>query len=176
MKGGTAYELTLSGGSWTLTPLHQFVPGSDGNQSFGNLIFDFSGDLLGTNRYGGPGNAGGVFKLTPYNGSWDFAVLHSFSGENGPQAALAIDGPGNLYGTSVDGGKYGAGVVFELAPSGSGYVYSVLHDFTGGSDGGHPYGQIVLDANGNLYGATESGGMTGGYCANGCGVVWEITP
>ena len=89
---------------------------------------------------------------------------------------MAIDQSGSLYGTSVDGGSYNAGFVFKLTPSGNGYIYSVLHDFTGGSDGGNPYGQIALDATGNLYGATEEGGMSGGYCSYGCGVVWEITP
>lgn len=174
--GGTAFELTPSGQSWTLTPLHQFVPSTDGYESFGNLIFDSSGDLLGTNRYGGPGNAGGVFELTPYNDSWEFGVLYSFTGQNGPQASLAMDPAGNLYGTSVEGGQYDVGFVFKMTPSGSGYDYSVLHNFTGGTDGGYPYGQIVLDANGNLYGATEGGGMKSDYCGNGCGVVWEITP
>ena len=175
-NGGAAYELTPSAQGWNLTTLHQFEPSTDGNQSFGNLIFDSSGELLGTNRYGGAGDGGGVFKLTPYNDSWEFGVLYSFTGQNGPQASLAMDPSGNLYGTSVEGGQYGVGFVFKMTPSGSGYTCSVLHNFTGGTDGGYPYGQIVLDANGNLYGATEGGGMKSGYCSDGCGVVWEITP
>jgi hypothetical protein len=87
-SGGTAFELTPSGQSWNFNVLHQFMPHTDGNQSFGNLIFDSAGDLLGTNRYGGPGSGGGAFKLTPYNDSWEFDVLYSFTGEIGPQAAL----------------------------------------------------------------------------------------
>lgn len=53
-----------------------------------------------------------------------------------------------------------------------------LHNFSGGSDGGEPFGQIVLDGNGNLYGTTFEGGMGPGCYvgSNGCGVVWEITP
>ena len=65
-----------------------------------------------------------------------------------------MDSSGNLYGTSVQGGQYGLGLVFKMTSTGSGYTYTDLYDFTGGSDGGEPYGQIVMDANGNLYGTT----------------------
>ncbi len=175
---GTAFELMPYGQSWTLTPLHQFVSSSDGSRSFGNLIFGHSGFLLGTNSEGGPGTAGGVFELFPSGAGWNFAVLHSFSGEDGPQAPLLMDSAGNLYGTSVQGGRYGLGLVFKLTSTGLGYTYTDLYDFTGGSDGGEPYGQIVMDANGNVYGTTFLGGIThGDLCGSfGCGVVWELTP
>jgi len=177
-QGGTVYGLYPIGQNWNLAPLHQFLPSSDGYGSFGNLILDSSNDLFGTNRAGGPGDAGGVFELSPSGAGWDFSVLHSFSGSNGPQASVLIDSAGNLYGTSVEGGLYGWGMVFKMTPSGSGYTYTDLYDFTGGADGGWPYGQIVMDANGNLFGITELGGMTGGdLCGSyGCGVVWEVTP
>jgi len=177
-SGGTAFELTPSGQGWALNVLHEFQPSTEGYSAFGNLIFDSSGNLWGTNRYGGAGEAGTVFELTPSNGSWDLTVLHSFTGSNGPQAGLVMDQAGNFYGTAVTAGKYAAGSVFKLSPSGGGWTYTVLHDFTGGSDGAQPYGQIVLDSSGNLYGTTFEGGMTGGdICGSyGCGVVWEITP
>ena len=176
---GTVFELSPSGQSWSLTPLHQFVNSSDGHDSFGNLVFDSSGDLFGTNRYGGSGGEGGIFELSPYNGSWNLSVLQSFRGEAaGPQGPLLRDSAGNLYGTSLETGNYGWGNVFKLAPSGSGFTYTDLYDFTGGSDGGWPTAQIVMDANGNLFGVTEVGGITGGdTCGTyGCGVVWELTP
>ena len=176
---GIVYQLSPSGNGWALTSLHDFMPASDGDQSFGNLLFHPSGNLLATDRYGGPGSAGLVFELSPHSNAWAFSVLHSFdfSGFNGPQAPLVRDASGNLYGTSVQGGQYEKGFVFELMRSGGGYTYSVLHDFSGGDDGANPYSQIVLDANSNLYGAAEFGGMTGGNCHSyGCGVVWEITP
>lgn len=59
--------------------------------------------------------------------------------------------------------------MFKLTPSNGGWIYTDLHDFTGGSDGGLPRSSVVLDANGNLYGTASIGG------ANGYGVVWEIT-
>lgn len=176
---GTAFELSPAGQSWSLTPLHQFDNSSDGSRSFGNLIFNSSGDLLGSNAEGGAGDEGGVFKLSPSGGGWSLSVLHSFDGEaDGPQAAVQMDSAGNLYGTTVQGGTHGWGNVFKLTPSGSGYTYTDLYDFTDGSDGGWPYGQIVMDANGNLYGVAEMGGIRGGdICGSyGCGTVWELTP
>ena len=55
---------------------------------------------------------------------------------------------------------------------------TTLHDFTGGNDGSNPWGQVVLDANGNVYGTTTAGGSTGGSCYQnlGCGVIFDITP
>jgi uncharacterized repeat protein (TIGR03803 family) len=163
-----------------LIPLHQFENSTDGAQSFGNLSLNSSGNLLGSNRAYGPGTSGGVFELSPSDGGWNFSLLHSFSfnDQGGPQSSVLIDSAGNLYGTTVQGGRYGWGTVFKLTPSGSGYTYTDLYDFTGGANGGWPYDQIVMDASGNLFGTTEFGGETGGdVCgAYGCGVVWELTP
>lgn len=177
-QDGTAFELSPSGQGWTLTPLHQFLLASDGYGSFGNLLLDSFGNLWGANEYGGPGGAGTVYELTPSNGSGDFSVLYSFTAVYGSRAPLLMDQAGNLYGTTVNGGTYGYGTVFKLTPSDGGWNYTALHNFSGGSDGGEPLGQIVLDGNGNLYGTTFEGGMGPGCYvgSNGCGVVWEITP
>ncbi len=63
------------------------------------------------------------------------------------------------------------GTIFELINEGNGnWTYADLHDFAGGkNDGSAPYGNVILDANGNLYGTASSGGT------NGAGIVWEIT-
>lgn len=81
---------------------------------------------------------------------------------------LVLDSAGNLYGTAYSDGRYGYGSVFELSPSSGGWIYTDLHDFTGGSDGANPAGSVAIDANGNLYGTTTAGGSD-------YGVVWEIT-
>jgi uncharacterized repeat protein (TIGR03803 family) len=174
-SGGTAFQLTLSGQNWTLNVVHDFVPATEGYGAFGNLIFDSAGNLWGTNWAGGSGGAGTAYELKPPSYGWQLNVLHSFSGSLGPQAGLVMDALGNLYGTTNEDGKYNLGSVFKLTPAGD---YTVLHDFAGGSDGAFPYGQLVLDGNGNLYGTAYAGGMTGGnVCgSSGCGVVWEITP
>jgi uncharacterized repeat protein (TIGR03803 family) len=104
-------------------------------------------------------------------------VIYSFNGgDNGPDALLTMDAAGNIYGTTVGGGRYGWGTVFELSPSGGGWNYTDLYDFTGGTDGGHPQSQIALDSKGNIYGTANVGGDVSACNGYGCGTVWEITP
>ena len=87
---------------------------------------------------------------------------------------MVFDVNGNLYGTTYGGGSHARGNVFKLTPSGSGWTYQSLYDFTGGSDGGTPEDKLIVDASGNLYGTTVFGGS--GSCNGGCGVIFEITP
>src|SRR5450631_2949634 len=100
-------------------------------------------------------------------------LIYSFAGNGDGEytdTELVMDSAGNLYGTSVQGGTYGGGTVFQVTPAG---VHTVLYDFTGGSDGGEPYKGVTLDAMGNLYGTAVTGG--GGSCEGGCGVVFKLT-
>ena len=105
-------------------------------------------------------------------------VLYSFAGDDDGEyidSDLVVDNAGNIYGTSVSGGTFGTGTVWELSPSGSGWVHTVLYSFTGGADGGQPYKGVTLDAEGNLYGTAVVGG-SGGFCVeDGCGVVYKLT-
>lgn len=107
-------------------------------------------------------------------------IVHSFSGlgDGGdPATSLTFDAAGNAYGTTVNGGSAGGfGTVFELKRvSASKYQETVLYSFSGGFDGKNPYGGVVFDAAGNLYGVTVAGGV-GGFCAgDGCGVVFQLT-
>jgi uncharacterized repeat protein (TIGR03803 family) len=110
-------------------------------------------------------------------------VLYNFAGgtdASGPWSSLVLDGPGNLYGTSYYGGgsgctgNAGCGTVFKVT---SGGMETVLYRFTGGTDGARPYGGLVLDAQGNLYGTTYEGGV--GECYDGlpgCGVLFKVSP
>ena len=66
------------------------------------------------------------------------------------------------------------GTVFKLTPYSGGYYQTVLYRFSGGADGAIPYGNLIMDANGNLYGTASAGGA-GSACTGGCGVVFEIT-
>jgi uncharacterized repeat protein (TIGR03803 family) len=101
-------------------------------------------------------------------------ILYSFTnGADGgyPEAALLADGNGNLYGTTEFGGAYGAGAVFELTPASNGtWTEQVLHSFSNSSDGATPFGGVVFDNKGNLYGSTANGG------ANLQGTVFELSP
>jgi uncharacterized repeat protein (TIGR03803 family) len=108
-------------------------------------------------------------------------ILYSFTGgKDGadPQAGLIQDASGALYGTATNGGNgagtAGDGVVFKLTPSGQGYVESVLYAFRGGNDGAMPWGGVIADGAGALYGTTNGGGSTA--CAGGCGTVYRLRP
>ncbi|MGA2905131.1 MAG: choice-of-anchor tandem repeat GloVer-containing protein [Candidatus Korobacteraceae bacterium] len=174
---GTVFELTPTAGEgWTAKVLHGFN-GADGLYPWlGSLIFDGAGDLYGTTLEGGTYGAGVVFELMPAaGGSWTETVLHSFN-DNGtdgalPAAGLIFDAAGNLYGTTNAGGTYDAGTVFKLAPTGDGsWTETVLHNFGNGTDGALPAAGLIFDAAGNLYGTTEVGGFYGD------GTVFELTP
>lgn len=182
---GTVYELSWAASGWTETILHSFnVDGVDGFFPTGSLIFDSAGNLYGTTQFGGSGNCsvgfgcGTIFKLSPAgNGTWNETILHQFKGNDGWQvhAGLVFDSNGNLYGTTVNGGKFGWGTVFELSPAKSGnWTLKNLHSFSGGMDGGVPYGNVVLDSAGNIYGLTYEGGGVTSACRYGCGTAFEL--
>jgi uncharacterized repeat protein (TIGR03803 family) len=106
-------------------------------------------------------------------------VLFSFTQSSqglGPRGGLVRDADGNLYGTTFTGGVYSAnclvtngycGTVYKVDKTGK---ETVLHAFTGGGDGGAPFGSVVLDEDGNIYGTTSGGGDPA--CI--CGVVYKI--
>jgi len=102
-----------------------------------------------------------------------FKVLYTFQGSSDggePYAGLVRDAAGNLYGTAISSGAFGWGVVFKVDPSGT---ETVLHSFGDGStDGRTPYGGLVRDKAGNLYGTTYEGGGIG--CVDGCGTVFKV--
>jgi len=156
--------------------LHSFAghPGDGANPEAG-LVRDAQGNLYGTTLTGGSGGpelcsgvggCGTVFKLDTTSKE---TVLYSFTGVpdgEEPDAGLVRDAQGNLYGTTYNGGASNLGTVFELDTTGK---ETVLHSFTGtGGDGSEPYGGLVLDAQGNLYGTTSFGG------ASGDGTVFEL--
>ncbi len=103
-------------------------------------------------------------------------VIYSLTGEDGGEYTdtdVEIDAAGNLYGTSVLGGEFGGGTVWQLSPVAGGWVHTVLYNFTGGADGGEPYKGVTLDKRGNLYGTAVTGGS--GSCEGGCGVAYKLT-
>ena len=100
---------------------------------------------------------GTMFELTPNSGRrpgrkrCSIASRAAKSGGN-PEGTPIFDVAGNLYGTTLDGGPYGAGNVFELTPGSDGkWTERVIHEFTG-KDGSASWRGVIFDANGNLYG------------------------
>jgi uncharacterized repeat protein (TIGR03803 family) len=116
---GVVFELTLSNGSWTSKVIHQFSSVVDGASPSDRLLFA-GGNLYGTTSAGGVAHDGVVFELKPAsNGKWTETVLHAFTGlwdGASPYAGVILDSAGNLYGTTMDGGHLGQGVVFEITP------------------------------------------------------------
>jgi uncharacterized repeat protein (TIGR03803 family) len=170
---GTVFKLDSKGNE---TVLYRFTDGADGGFPVGRLLRDAAGNLYGTASGGGNfgcfdgEGCGVVFKLDTTNGE---SVLYTFTGGadgEHPHAGLVRHSSGNLYGTTLDGGNSGWGVVFKLDTMGT---ETVLHSFGSGSDGAFPLG-LLRDAAGNLYGVAEGGGNLS--CQGGCGTVFEVTP
>jgi uncharacterized repeat protein (TIGR03803 family) len=175
---GVVFKLKPSSrGIWAISVLHSFTGGKDGGLPLGTLVMDPAGNLYGTTERGGLYEYGTVFKLTPNSAErFTESVLHSFTGgkDGGlPFAGLIFD-QGNLYGTTLEGGRLrfcggsGCGVVFKLAPnSKGGWNEAVLHAFFD-DPGAFPLAGVIFGAAGNLYGTTS--GRTA------AGSVFEITP
>jgi uncharacterized repeat protein (TIGR03803 family) len=129
-----------------------------------------------------------VTGLTSSARAQTYATIHSFAGDNqedgaGPRASLILDGSGNLYGTTFQGGAAtcgagdsGCGTVFELTPVSGGWQETILHEFTG-KNGELPWASLVSDGT-NLYGTTWQGGTLSACTGNGngCGVVFKLSP
>lgn len=176
---GDFYAATSNGGGglndcgtiYRVTPgfiLHVFQ-GADGCGP-NELIEGADGNFYGTTVGGGPyPPKGTVFKITPEG---TLTTLHNFSGSDGaePLSALLEGADGNFYGTTQQGGVNDCGTIFKVTPDGS---FTSLYGFCDDNspyDGVNPYGALVQDRAGNLYGTTSEGGGNG--C---CGTVYQMT-
>ncbi len=160
---------------WSETVLHSFTGGSDGrNPYYGDLAFDSAGNIYGTTELGGAYGYGTVYQLMHSNDGWTEIVLHSFQAApdgRGPYAGVIFDAHGNLYGTTVGGGRVDGGTIYELSPGISGWTETILYDFPNfTTDGANPYGGLIFDAAGSLYGTTSLWGSGDG------GTAYELTP
>jgi uncharacterized repeat protein (TIGR03803 family) len=188
---GTVFELSPGASGWTKTILYN-LPGGKGASYPESVTFDSAGNLYVPARQGGAYNFGLIFQLTPSATGWIEHTLHVFTGGKdggGPNTGLVFDASGNLYGTTANGGSktasicqtyLGCGVVFELSSSSGTWKETVLHTFTGGTDGGGPSG-VTIDSSGNLYGTAVYGGNTTlSTCVDelspGCGVAFKLEP
>lgn len=190
---GAVFELsppTVQGGAWTEAVLYSFPWGNDGLNPSSGLIFDGKGALFGETLYGGVGNRGIIFKLTPpavQGDSWNETTIYSFCASGTctdgqtPSGGLVFDKKGNVYGTTQYGGSAGCGVVFELAKPNSqqgNWTETVLHNFCvqveKHPEGRLPQNGVIFDKAGNLYGTTAWGGGSS-VCSNGCGTVFELS-
>jgi len=181
---GTAYELSLSGSTWSETGLYSFKGGTtDGAYPYSGLVMDSSGNLYSTTYGGGLHNLGAFFEVTP-GSTWSDSVLYNF-GSGTQVSSWTKDGDypydlgqivmagGNFYGTTYEGGQDNYGVVFEASPPvapATAWTESVIYDPSGVTNApGKLKNGLFMDSSGNLYGGSLSGG------AHGYGTVFEVS-
>jgi uncharacterized repeat protein (TIGR03803 family) len=149
---GTIYQMTPSG---VVTILHSFTD-MEGIDSIAPLVQASDGDFYGTTASGGPHGGGTVFKMAE---DGTFTVLHGFGHTIAdgiqPQAGLLQTRTGIFYGTTIYGGAFGAGTVFSMTPDGT---VTIIHSFTGGSDGGTPIAPLIQTKDGRIYGISRDPG------------------
>jgi uncharacterized repeat protein (TIGR03803 family) len=188
---GLVYELIRQkSGSWQYKILHRFTSTDHAGFSPASLVLDQEGSVYSAAAWGGGGNGcgwggcGTVFKLTPgSDGKWREHVLYRFKGGTDaeePTAGVVLDASGNIWGTTLHGGGgpcsdfwggSGCGTVYKLIPNPKGgWIEYVVHRFRGPA-GGNPWGGLVVDGNGNIFGAASGEGTSGSP-----GSVFEITP
>ena len=165
---GTVYELTPSQSGWSEAILYSFGRSDLSFTPYGGVIFDRQGNLFGT-ACGGPNGASTVYELEPSSGGWTYNLVYGFSGYAGPRDAPTMDASGNIFLTDLNSGPEQAGSVYKLTPADGGWTSTDLYDFNGADTGAAPFGNVVLDANGDVYGTTTLGGT------HNLGIVFEIT-
>ncbi len=138
----------------------------------GNLygVTPYGGNMQACREYGNPLGCGVVFEI---NAAGEEKVVHEFTGPavggaDGayPEGPVTLDGAGNIYGTTENGGSYGYGTVYKVDAAGN---ETILHSFGARGDGAYATGGLVLDSAGNLYGTTDGGGRYG------YGAAFELT-
>jgi uncharacterized repeat protein (TIGR03803 family) len=168
---GTVFELKRRA-DWKETILHSFQgqSGTDGGVPYGGLVADTAGNFYGAATEGGASGGGSVFELSPAASGWSFSVLGSVPGWgiSGTFREVLLAPNGTIYAaTHCDGN--GAGSLYQLTKSGTGWTYTLLYNLNGGSDGSYAVSNLLLKGK-TIYGTTIYGG------ANGAGTIYAYTP
>jgi uncharacterized repeat protein (TIGR03803 family) len=193
-QGGMAFELQRGENGWSQQDIYNFcLTCKDGSYPTSPMIVDSSGNLYGTTILYNNRDKGVAYALIPANGAWTETVLHIFCHGKGcpdgewPWTSLAENGAGDLVGMTDFGGiqsaaycgtskkTEGCGVVYLIVPNSEKLrksVESTLYDFCSLAncvDGIEPAGPPVFDAQGDVYGATQTGGV------NKAGTIFELS-
>ncbi len=170
---GSVFKLTPSGAYSTLVSFTGTTGASPGSSPLAALILGSDGNYYGTTSSGGSSSGGTIFKMTPAGVQ---TVVINFTGSSGanpgssPQGPLTLASDGNYYGTTTSGGTSAGGIIYKMTPAG---VLTTLVNFTGSAGaapGSSPLGALAEGVDGNFYGVTASGGLTGN------GTVFRVTP
>jgi hypothetical protein len=184
---GTAFRVKKSGTNFMFTSIYTFRGEPDGAAPYARIRFGSDGSLYGTTAFGGQGSCsnfgiggcGTVFNLHPPLTicrstfcPWIERVLYRFTG--GIDGSLSygevtFDVQGHIFGTTFEGGAFGAGTAYELVSSQGSWTESVIQNFSGVPNAGDPYAGLIFDSSGNLYGTTPYAGPAG------FGSVYELT-
>jgi uncharacterized repeat protein (TIGR03803 family) len=164
---GCGVVFKLAGPSETVR--YNFTGGGDGFGPGGAVVFDRGGDAFGTTPDGGAFYQGVIYEISRAGKQ---RVIHAFTGGKdggvGSLGSLLLDKSGKIYGVTELGGAQSSGTVYELSPAGKKWHLQTLYAFKGSPDAAFPYGGLVADKSGNLYGTTYYGG------AQGVGSVFEL--
>jgi len=168
---GAAYRLTPSNGGWEESVIWNFGAGNDGYRP-NNLIIDSAGNLYGTTLVGGQlaGDeplaeigSGVAFELSPTTQGWAETILYDFNIPSLPlgsgllpNGGLTFDRNGNLDGVTYANWQNDGGSVFQLVNADGSWGFQTLFDLVGGLNSG-AYGNLAIDASGNLYGLRYDG-------------------
>jgi len=171
---GVTFKLSNSGGVWTQSVIHTFTGGKDGSGPGSPVAIDEQGNVYGTTPTGGANGMGVVYQLRPgATGGWTLRVIHTFTGGSdgggGSASRLMIDATGNLYGVCTVGGTNGFGTVYKMSSVQGKWQFTTLYAFKDQPDGALPYGGVISDKAGNLYGTTYYAGV------HDLGTVYKLT-
>jgi uncharacterized repeat protein (TIGR03803 family) len=171
---GVAYKLTKAGNAWSYAVIHAFTGGEDGSGPGARVTVDRQGNVYGMAPTGGEFGLGTIYQLHPNaSGSYSFRLIHAFTG--GDDGATGSAGKmvlrnRHLYGAATAGGAFGEGTIFELTRDGSGgWTFNTIYAFKGDPDAAFPYGGLLFDPTGNLYGTTYYDG------AHEVGAVYQLS-
>jgi hypothetical protein len=188
---GAVYRLTPGASSdepWNFGLIYEFTGKNDGAWALSPLLLH-NGAIYGATLWGGlhgkgcdqQFGCGAVFQLVPPSeagGTWTETTLYDFKGtsDGGNPSSLVMDSTGTIYGMTSSGGVFsskcylGCGVVFKLVPENGSWGYSVIYSFNGEPDE-VPYGSLIIDSSGDLYGLVGNG-----YQGDSGSAIFKLTP